>query len=160
MIKIDEHTYFDDTMDATVTYDDRGNQTSYFYAPRIPAQFLTDEAKAKAIPLEDLTDIRRFVDRHVKGPWTERTEPIYLYHNEQSRLKITVERAPSFDGLWRHEALASMAIDSNHLDGQILGQTFVNEVCDELSINDMRYIRDALAKAIDAWEEVHEPSPR
>lgn len=109
---------------------------------------------------ETLLDIAKFVAETVKEPWVPRGEPIYLYHNEHSRLVVQPETSSNHEGLWRHDRLADHGIYDAELDGETLGRTFVGEVCQHLSINDMRYIRDHIARHIDAWEAEHEPSPR
>lgn len=109
---------------------------------------------------ETLMDIGKFVDAVVKEPWEKHGEPIYLYHNESSRLVVQAERNSNHDGLWRFDRLCDHNIDPNELDGIQLGRTFAERVCEHLSVNDMRHIRDALVEAIEKWEEEHPPSPR
>lgn len=114
----------------------------------------------QAVNIERMKDINAFVADHVRTPWRAHGAPIYLYHNESSRLAVQPEHNSGFEGLWRHETLADAGLYDVELDGETLGRTFVEQVCHHLSINDMRYIRDHVTKAIEAWEEEHAPSPR
>ena len=98
-------------------------------------------------------DINRFVKEVVKDPWVARGDVIYLYHNEQNRLAIQPEKNLNHEGMWRDERLADHGICSADLDSDTLAKTFIEQVCQHLSINNMRHIRDHLTTAINAWEQ-------
>jgi hypothetical protein len=102
---------------------------------------------------ETLLDIGKFVEEIVTEPWTSCSDPIYLYHNEHSRLAVQPQTSMNFEGTWRHNRLADHGIYSPELDGETLGRTFVEQVCHHLSIKDMMYLVKHLQQAIDAQEE-------
>ena len=102
--------------------------------------------------LETLKNIELFVDQYVKNPWIQRGESVYLYHNEHSRLAVRAEYNSGFEGLWRHEALAEHGLYDAELDGEHLGKTFVDQVCQHLSIHDMEHIVTHMQMFIDRWK--------
>lgn len=119
---------------------------------------MTDQVKWKdgTISLTELTDIRVFVSNHLSNDWIQRSEPVYLYHNDHARLRVVLEEHPGFEGLTRAATLAVLSINSTELDGDILGKTFVDDVCQHLSVYDMRSIHSHLTAFLDQWDATRE----